>query len=58
MNYEADRPGAKQQEHGRVEIVHVVRGEKKSANWEVLSTKHFNLEEHSGNDISDQPEQL
>jgi len=57
MNYEADRPGAKQQEHGRVEIVHVVRNKKKSADWEVLLTKYFNLEEHPGNDIPEQPEQ-
>jgi hypothetical protein len=58
MNYEADRPGTSQQEHGRVEIVHVVRGEKKSAGWELFLTKYFNFEEHPGNDIPDQPEQL
>ena len=57
MNYEANRPGASQQEHDRVEIVHVVWNKKKSATWEGLLTKYFNLEEHPGNGIPEQPEQ-
>jgi hypothetical protein len=57
MNYEADRTRKSQQEHGRVQIVHMIRNKNKSANREVFSTKYFNLEEHPGNDIPEQPEQ-